>query len=199
MRGPLVPLLTHQGCQAPMIFCSETPFTICHTVVVQQVILSAIFYSHTINTWWKLPSHTHTCADSKPTTGPPTRTATHKANSPTQALQSRIGKPPSPWRVTSEPFLQLPRGPRCLAQLRVPTAIAPTTAWYRLYRVTNWFCMNHFIWFKFYNNSQDRYYLPPFYRWVYWVQNTQFAQGHTPREQQSWDSIQCPMAYGAWS
>lgn len=161
MRGPLQPLLTHQGSQAPMIFCSETPFTICHTVVVQQIILSATFYSHTINTWWKIPSHTHLCRQQ--THNRPTNTYSH-----TQGKLAHTGlaesnrKAPESMTCHFRAFPPAPWGARCLAQLRVPTAIARTTAWYRLYRVTNWFCMNHFIWFEFYNNCQDRYYLPPF-------------------------------------
>lgn len=71
---------------------------------------------------------THTCAHGKPTTDPPTRTDTRKANSPAQAVQSRRGEPPSPRDVISEPLPQMPQGSQRLAQFSAPIIRASKTA-----------------------------------------------------------------------
>lgn len=76
---------------------------------------------------------THTCVDSKTTTGPP-NTVTWKPSSPAQAAQ-RNRKAPESVKSRSHP-------------MQVGT---------KLWRVTKGFLRKHFIPFKLYNHSQDRY------------------------------------------
>lgn len=101
-------------------------------------------------------THTHNCADSKPTTGPPTRTATHKANSPTQAWQSQIGKAPEFMTCHFRAFPPAPTGTSVSGTAPCPNS---NSTYHCLVQTlqSHWFCMNHFIWLIFYNNSQDRY------------------------------------------
>lgn len=114
------------GTPTLMVFCSRTPFIMSHCCQSANDPLRHFLLPHRQHLTYALL--THTCAHDKPTTDPPTRTDTRKANSPAQAVQSRRGEPPSPRDVISEPLPQVPQGSQRLAQFSAPIIRASKTA-----------------------------------------------------------------------